>query len=82
MAARHIQARSRKTDSEEEQSDAALKRAGSEGQQRVNQSDGPDRGWVEYEPGPDPQAFSNRYGIDIGQREARRLQQLESEFGN
>jgi nucleoid-associated protein YgaU len=82
MVARHTRARSRKTDSKEEQSDAASKQGGSERSRRVDRADNHYRGRIEYEPEPDPRALGERYGIDVGQREAGRLQRLEVEFGS
>lgn len=39
-------------------------------------------GSVAYDPGPDHQALSERSGLEVGDREARRLQRLEAEFGS
>jgi hypothetical protein len=49
----------------------------------VHRSDthGSGNGYVEYDPGPDRQALSARYGIEVAKGEARKLQRLEREFG-
>jgi hypothetical protein len=39
-------------------------------------------GRVSYTPGPDREALGQRYGIEVGKREAGRLQRLEVEFGS
>jgi len=39
-------------------------------------------GYVEYNPGPDPGALSDQYGVEVGRSEARKLQRLQEEFGS
>ena len=39
-------------------------------------------GYVDYDRGPDPAALSARYGLEVGGKEAGRLEQLEGEFGS
>jgi len=39
-------------------------------------------GYAAYNRGPDREELSARYGIDVGEGEARELQRLESEFGS
>ena len=39
-------------------------------------------GYVTYSPTPDRESLSNRYGIDVREGEARKLQRLETEFGS
>lgn len=43
---------------------------------------GSNGGYVSYDPGPDRQALGERYGIDVGEGQARKLQRLEGEFGS
>lgn len=45
-------------------------------------ADRSDRGYVEYDPGPDRQALADRYGLDVRDGQARTLQWLETEFGS
>jgi len=39
-------------------------------------------GYLDYDPGPDHEALSKRYGTTVVRGEAGKLQQLENEFGN
>ena len=38
--------------------------------------------YIDYDPGPDHETLSARYGVDVGEGEGQRLGQLESEFGS
>jgi len=46
-----------------------------------SERDARDRGHVTYDPDPDPQRLSDRYGIDVRSGQARKLQRLETECG-
>lgn len=49
---------------------------------QTNDTRGSGEGYVDYDPGPDRQALSARYGLDVREGEARRLKRLEEEFGS
>jgi len=67
---------------DEPRSDASLPATGKDSTaHRVTDADDSSTGYVEYDPGPDRQALADRYGIDVGEGEARKLTRLESKFG-
>jgi len=84
------------TDSQSEEPDSSIgnvRRAGRSGSVQASTVSGaPSRqeshsrssgsGYVNYDRGPDPDALSARYGLEVGGKEAGRLQQLEGEFGS
>jgi len=48
---------------------------------QASETDSPGSEYTDYAPSPNRQALSDRYGIAVERREAKKLQRLEEEFG-